>query len=113
MPALFNITVTDISVGVDHTVALTSLFEVYVWGSNSDGQVSDLILKSISYAEIQQIAYLMRLSDKRINIVCIASMVVYFYTDYTKTFWRLDFASIFQNYLHALFHYIRVGQEFC
>lgn len=31
--------VTDIQTGSDHTIALTSKGEVWVWGNNSDGQL--------------------------------------------------------------------------
>ena len=50
VPALEGYFVEDISVGSEHTVALTSSGDVWVWGNNSDGQVmiTQIILEYIS-----------------------------------------------------------------
>ena len=37
--ALMNYFIEDIAVGVDHTLALTSLGDVWAWGNNADGQL--------------------------------------------------------------------------
>lgn len=41
VPGLLGIFIEDIAVGAEHTLALSSAGEVYAWGSNSEGQVSD------------------------------------------------------------------------
>ena len=39
VPALINYFIEDVAVGVDHTLALTSLGDVWAWGNNADGQL--------------------------------------------------------------------------
>ena len=39
VPGLINYFIEDIAVGVDHTLALTSLGDIWAWGNNADGQL--------------------------------------------------------------------------
>lgn len=50
VPSLEGLFIEDIAVGCEHVLALSATGDVYAWGCNSEGQVTDLLcLKIIQF----------------------------------------------------------------
>lgn len=43
VPSLEGLFIEDIAVGCEHVLALSSTGDVYAWGSNSEGQVTNIL----------------------------------------------------------------------
>lgn len=51
VPALEGLFIEDVAVGCEHVLALTSTGDVYAWGCNSEGQVTNADRSQVQNAD--------------------------------------------------------------